>query len=171
MEDEIWVLAPGFPSYDVSSHGRVRRRTSVTSGKAGHILNGSVTHSGYLNVRLSQDGRMYNVRPNRLACEAFHGPAPTKLHHAAHKDSDRRNNRCDNLYWADKFQNEADKDAIGGRPVGSQHLLAKLDERKVQEMRARWRAGETYARMAVDYGVSAGSLWSILTGKSWRHVK
>lgn len=46
-----------------------------------------------------------NYRVSRMACEAFHGPAPFDAAVAMHIDEDPRNNRYDNLEWATQKKN------------------------------------------------------------------
>jgi len=47
---------------------------------------------------------------------------------------------------------------------------AKLTEEQVREIYRRIWAGESGHKLAKEYGMSAGSIYSIKTGNTWRHV-
>lgn len=61
----------------------------------GAMLNHRLRADGYMVV--SSQGKDWYV--HRLVCGAFHGPAPTPLHHVDHIDRNRSNNRPTNLRW------------------------------------------------------------------------
>lgn len=52
---------------------------------------------------------------------------------------------------------------------GEGHVLAKMTDEKVREIRALYRPGKGY-ELAKIYGVAASSIMSIVNGKTWRHV-
>lgn len=57
--------------------------------------------------------------------------------------------------------------------LGSAHHLAKLTEDDVREMRRRRAAGEKVQAIWLDYPdiQSQHTVWCVLTGRTWRHVK
>ena len=55
------------------------------------------THSGYMKVS--------GHAVHRVVATAFHGPLPTKNHVVDHIDTNRRNNRPDNLRWVTRLEN------------------------------------------------------------------
>jgi hypothetical protein len=165
--DEEWRINPRFPNYEVSSHGRVRRLTTVTNGRAGRILKAAQHYGGYWQHGLSVDGRAKNVLLNRLVCETFHGPAPSDAHVAAHGDHDRSNNRADNLRWATQLENEADKTRDHRRALGSGSGTSRLTDADIVVIRA-WRG---IAREIGDqYGISTSAVYQIWKRKTWKHI-
>jgi hypothetical protein len=102
-----------FPGYAITDHGRV-------FSKDGDEL---PRHPGkYLRVNMQhRDGRRRTAHLHRLVCEAYHGPAPSPIHHAAHWDGDKENNSASNLRWATPQENEADKVRHGRRPASRDH--------------------------------------------------
>jgi hypothetical protein len=53
---------------------------------------------------------------------------------------------------------------------GEAHPFAKLTESDVREIRRRYSVGNvTQEALAIEFGVR--SVWHILKGKSWEHVK
>jgi hypothetical protein len=181
---EEWRPVEGFPDYEVSSLGRVRRAVPDRLGRgAGRVLKAAVNGSGYLTVVPHAPGE--KVRPrliSRLVCEAFHGPAPSAMHHAAHADGTRTNNRADNLRWATPIENEGDKRRHGTLAIGDRHHArrnpermargsrggnAKLTEAAVVAIRCDARSPR---EIAADHGVTRALIQMIKARKVWRHV-
>lgn len=92
---EIWKDAPGFPGYQVSASGRVKRTT-----KGGKELRPVRYSNGYCVVNLS--GKRIGV--HRLVALAFI-PNPKGLPEINHKDEDKQNNNVNNLEWCDRVYN------------------------------------------------------------------
>lgn len=168
---EAWVQSPSFPAYDVSSQGRVRRRTTVTSTQAGRIIKASRHNRGYWQHGLGNGHRTLTVRLNRLVCEAFHGAAPTPEHQAAHIDGDLDNNSAANLYWATRLENAADKHRHGTTSRGRNHPGAKLNDEAVRSIRGIGKGRMSYAEMAAEFGVSTALISHVLNGRNWAHVR
>lgn len=184
MITEEWRVIADFPDYAVSSAGEIKRifpdaRNHRLTGKP---LRWAVNKAGYASVTLCGPNGYRNARVNRVVCAAFHGPAPSPDHHAAHNDGNRLNNRADNLRWAIGAENEADKRLHGTarigerhwsksmperRAKGTRHGLAKLTDDQVRAIRADTRFQRT---IAADFGVSQRTVNQIKLGRIWRHV-
>ena len=91
---EILKDAPGFPGYQVSDAGRVKRSIN------GKILRPVRYSNGYCVVNLS--GRRIGV--HRLVALAF-VPNPDGLPQINHKNEIKTDNRPDNLEWCDSKYN------------------------------------------------------------------
>ena len=64
--------------------------------------------------------------------------------------------------------------SVGNIPTTEQvrHTNAKLTDVQVREIRQRYQKGKiSYAKLGAEYGVTAGSIASIIQGKSYKHVK
>ena len=85
---EIWKDAPGFPGYQVSDAGRVKRSIN------GKMLRPVRYSNGYYVVNLS--GRRIGV--HRLVAMAF-VPNPDGLPQINHKNEIKTDNRAENLEW------------------------------------------------------------------------
>jgi hypothetical protein len=94
MED--WINAYGYPSYEVSTYGRVRNK------KTGYILKAFPDRYGYLRLSL---GNTDNVYIHRLVCESFYGLPENESCHVNHIDADRQNNHILNLEWCSPSEN------------------------------------------------------------------
>lgn len=94
MKPEMWVEAKGHPKYEVSSFGRVRRKST------GRLYKQSVNKKdGYL--RVGMDGGHQYV--HKLVLDSF-GDNPNwgfrdgaRRMYIRHKDKNRLNNNLDNL--------------------------------------------------------------------------
>ncbi|NDE63870.1 MAG: HNH endonuclease [Chlamydiae bacterium] len=87
--------------YSVRDNGAVLRYP--LTGKRSHSTNDKWTF-GKPN---SQNGYMYigSVRIHRIVATAFHGEPPTSEHVVDHIDTNRRNNRPENLRWLTRLEN------------------------------------------------------------------
>ena len=92
---EIWKDAPGFPGYQVSDAGRVKRITGT-----GKELRPVRYSNGYYVVNLS--GKRIGV--HRLVALAFI-PNPSGLPQINHKNENKTDNRVENLEWCDSRYN------------------------------------------------------------------
>ena len=124
--------------------------------------------AGYGAVRIG--GR--TVLAHRVAYEKTHGPIPDGMC-VCH--------RCDNppcvnighLFLGTHSDNA--KDMVGkGRwrgPVGEQHRCARLSEKTVQEIRARysaWNRKCSLRKLAVEFGVDHKTIFRVVSGRGWR---
>ena len=91
---EIWKDAPGFPGYQVSDAGRVKRSIN------GKILRPVRYSNGYCVVNLS----VRRIGVHRLVALAF-VPNPDGLPQINHKNEIKTDNRPDNLEWCDSKYN------------------------------------------------------------------
>lgn len=98
---EIWKECVGFPKYEVSNLGRVRKQTDWT------CLKPRQTNRGYLRVALYTDnGKHYgkDVLIHKLVMEAFVGPNPySDIDHINHIRTD---NRLENLRYVTHINNQ-----------------------------------------------------------------
>jgi len=166
---ERWVGVPGWPSYEVSDHGRVRRIAPGRGTKTG-LLTLSPGHKGYLTISLCEHGRATKFRINVLVALAFHGPRPIGRH-AAHRNGNKHDNGQGNIYWATPKENAADVDLHGARRRGSQLPQARLVEAQVDEIRARLTTGALGIDLAVAYGVSEATISMIKSRQRWGHLQ
>lgn len=111
---EIWKAIPNWEGmYEVSDQGRVKSLArAVTKGSGSRkictrILSLSVKKTGYVQVNLSRNGRDHLFHVHRLVTLAFIGPCP-EGQEVRHLDTDRTNNRLDNLTYGTASENYYD---------------------------------------------------------------
>lgn len=172
----IWRICVGFPDYEVSEHGDVRRLTSSRTRSAGHRLRGFIDIDGYLRFCLLDDaGEKRQVPAHRLVAEAFIGPAPSDQHEVAHGNGSRVANHYTNLRWAASIENHADRVLHGTNPVGERNGRATIRDSDVRVIREEYRRIKHGREGSVSdlerrFGLCRATIIRIATGKSWRHV-
>ena len=166
---EIWNLHPRFPSYAVSSEGRVRRVEPDIKGRLrGRPLTPWKKSNGYLSVVLALTGGPQAHYVHRLVCEAFHGPAPEGKTDVAHSDGTRTNNAPGNLRWASRKENM--RDALGHGTVarGVRIKNSVLDDEQVRLIRSDCRSQREISEV---FGVSQSLISMVKNRKIWTHVE
>lgn len=162
---EIWKIVSACPAYEVSSEGKVRRRLPGKRTRRGREVR-AFAKGKYLNVMLVMDGVRRQFRVNRLVCEAFHGPAPSLEHEAAHENGQHLDNRAVNLEWKTPKGNKADELLHGTRTRGERHGLAKLSEGDVRRIRGM-HGTALNCEIARRFGISPSSVTDILKKRTW----
>jgi len=127
MSDQSTVAyreIPGFPGYRVGDDG------SVWILKDGEWVrvNSSRHKSGYRRVRLLRDGKYHSLLVHRLVLEAFVGPCPDGMEVCHYPDTDKANNRLENIRWDTHAENM--KDTYRNRPPITEKCCAKCGEIK-----------------------------------------
>jgi len=109
----------------------------------------------YINWQ-SKSGAVYaNVWIHQAVCRAFHGPRPSGLYEVAHIDGDKLNNKAENLRWATKKENEADKKIHGTAMIRDKNHQTKIDSRMQKAISYLIKHHElTQADLAKAFGVS-----------------
>lgn len=125
---EVWRSIPSAPGFMASDAGRIR-------SPLGRVLSQHDHRSGpatiYKRVALCiprtaarQMGVAHQSKHlvHRLVCEAFHGPAPSPAHHAAHWNDVGTDNHPGNLRWATPAENVEDMRRNGVLHVGGRRV-------------------------------------------------
>lgn len=166
-----WREIPGWPDYEISEDGQVRRLTTAPrlNAKAGQLKRARVSH-GYLRTTLFRGGKGKTFQVHRLVALAFLGPPPTPNALVLHADGNGRNNAVSNLRWGDAFQNYADSVRHGTAARGARQGHARLTADQVREILKRLVAGETQGDIAARFGIHKTTVSQIKRGKNWRWI-
>ena len=165
-----WRAIPGWPEYQASDDGQIRRAKQGNNWPAGRVLKPQAMPNGYLCVHLYRANRRRSIGVHRLVCAAFHEPAPTSGHEAAHFDGNKTNNSAANLRWATKASNAADRARHGTNTKGEQQSLAKLTAESVREIRRRAQAGALQKDLAREFGTSQQTISRAIQRQTWSHI-
>lgn len=119
-QKEVWKPVVGWEdSYQVSNLGNLRSIDRVLIYKDGRkgFIKGKlkkvcVGNHGYPIASLTRSHRHKTVLVHRLVLEAFIGPCPSNME-ACHANSDRTDNRLENLRWDTCSENQYDKGRVG----------------------------------------------------------
>jgi len=143
--------------YRVSSDGL------VFSDKSEKFLKPSLV-GGYLALSLCRDGAILRAYIHHLVAEAFIGPRPDNFD-VCHNDGIRHHNFVENLRYASRSDNLADREMHGTSQRGERNPSAKLTDRQADEIRVRRAAGEPLKILAAEFGVREPAISRIANGK------
>jgi hypothetical protein len=168
QDNERWAAVPGFPEYEVSDRGRVRRAAPSPWSLVGKELAQRPVR-GYLRVGLCRGGKVFWRSIHRLVWEAFVAPIPEGLT-INHRDGVKTNNALSNLEVMTQRENIHHAIQTGLRvSAGEGNPKAKITEDIVRQIRAR--PGENWKALAEEFGVSKFTIWDIRKGRTWASVK
>lgn len=88
--------------YEVSNQGEIRRIKAGKGARLGQCLRPKTARNGYREVVLAKDTVKTCKLVHRLVAEAFHGPSDL---HVNHINSDKADNRAENLEWCTRSEN------------------------------------------------------------------
>jgi hypothetical protein len=179
MSTEVWVPLRDEEGihgelYQVSSLGRVkalprkvRTKGGVIAQRREKILSACLHKTGYLVVGYTVNGRQKQRVVNRLVAFSFHGDPPAPNMEAAHGDGDRSNNTRENVRWATKLENAADKKLHSTDNRGSTNPRATMRESQVDAILDLAAVGEPQTEIASSLGVHKCAVNHVLTGRTW----
>lgn len=104
---ESWQPIPGYPSYEASDLGRIRRIYATKKTPAGFMPTITLAQK-YLRVWISEDFFRGHKLVHQLVMLTFRGPTPEGLE-IRHLDDNKQNCRLDNLQFGTHAQNGLDK--------------------------------------------------------------
>jgi hypothetical protein len=154
---EIWKKAKDFEeNYVVSSYGR------VMNYKTEKILKLNPHHNrGYLKVGLRKNGKQYTINVHRLIARTFI-PNPKNKREVNHKDTNKSNNRVNNLEWMTGKENTRHSIRKGLKKT-------KLTYRIAEQIRKEYIPNViTQNDLALKYGVKKCTIRDIVGHRTWR---
>ena len=104
---EIWKPIRNFPSYNVSSEGR------IINIKTQRIIKPHKDEKGYEKVCLRKSGRQYTVRVHKIIAETFLGEHSDL--DVRHKNGNRSDNDISNLEWCTRKETISRAYEIGSK--------------------------------------------------------
>lgn len=151
---QTWLDVEGYEGlYQVSVYGE------VLSIRTGTFLKGSPIPRGYLTVALHKNGKQVTRTVHSLVAKA-HIPNPFNKPAVNHLDSDKTNNRADNLEWCTPAENTR-HGVICGRIKGRSPVLT---DAQVSEIRARYLRKHRMLDLAHEYEVSHSTIKNVIRG-------
>jgi hypothetical protein len=185
MKEEVWRpiegLKDGFYDgfYEVSNLGRFKMLPRVLNCTNGQrttkekIVTGSNCH-GYRRVIFKKDGIRLQIDIHVLVARAFiNNPNPEKFKIVNHLNSDRADNRAENLEWCDHSRNAKHAYEAGKLKVtkGSERSTAILDEKKVLAIKLLYKSGNfSLWDLSLMFNVGKTTIQNIINGTKWAHV-
>jgi hypothetical protein len=165
-----WRTIPGFPDYEVSSDGQVKRIAADKSGRfAGHIMSQCLSTKGCYRIVSLRDrcGKRSTRTVHSLVAVAFHGPYPPGKE-VRHEDGIGMHNHAANLLYGTRKENAEDRIRHGNSRRGPLARDAKLSWDAVRRIRSTPFTRGTATRFAEEFGTAAGSIIKVKRGVTWR---
>lgn len=164
---------PEFPGYRVGSDGSVWsrwRKTSHGYGGGTYYVIGDEwkdlrlvnIKGGYKQITLCRDKSHHRFKVHRLILTVFVGPCPSGME-CLHGDGNPANNSLVNIRWGTRVENASDTKRHGrhwtpfARP-------SKVSRAIQDEIRRRYRNGESTRRLAREYGIGKSLAHLIASG-------
>lgn len=162
MNSEVWKRVYGFPEYEVSNLGKVRKGSLL-------LKQSPAGNGGYPRVTFWVGGKRFDKLVSIVVLESFVSEAPINLRDALHRDDNRLNNKLDNLYWGNASQNAYDGIRNGNRKVGEAHVQSKITWDIVREMRRLHKEEKMSARsIGLRFGLSNNRALQIVKNLAWK---
>lgn len=150
---EIWKQVVGWPRYEISNLGNVRRVVTPYPSSR----NGAYRLVSLWNGHGKRVGRGVHV----LVAEAFIGPRPAGMI-PDHVDGNPSNNREDNLEYVTPSENA--KRAVRMGRLIPPNPQPKLSKESIQEVRKRYRAGEAPKSLMEEFDIAHPTLMKYTKG-------
>lgn len=174
---EIWKDIQGFEGvYKISNRGNVKKkeRRSIYN-KRTFPLRKTQTPQGYLTVSLNSPDQNKKVTKlvHRLVAQHFI-PNPDDLPEVNHIDSNKKNNRVENLEWCTNEQNlkHYQETRLYNRntSLNRKRKPNKLSVNEVELIRERYRNGETNkTQLGKDFKVHRTTITKIINKTIWNY--
>ncbi len=149
---------PEYPGVFVTKAGEVFRRISA-----------SPSQFGYRTVKLPLGGSKHQtVRVHTLVLETYRGPSLGRV--ARHGIRGPGDDSLDNLQWGTQKENCQDTIAHGRTTTGVKNAQAKLTDDTAMQVYVRYRAGESGAVLAREFGISQPSVVAVGNRTTWKHI-
>lgn len=149
----------------------VRKITSIrlaqNSKRVGECIEytGTTDPTGYGVIQISRK----RTKAHRVSFELHNGPIPEGMM-VRHKCDNRPCINPDHLELGGQMENMADMVERGRSLPGERQPNAKLTDDQALEIISRLRLGETQRSLAIEYGVSHTTIYSIASNKGWKHL-
>lgn len=164
----------GSPFHGRRMNGDLKKWIEYHVDHSGHeclIWPFSMKKDGYAST-LQIDGKKWDA--HRYMCFVKNGPPPSKKHTTAH-NCGRGNHGCvhpGHLRWATWAENHADKIKHGTSSRCENHYNATMTDRIVSQIKRLNKKQELKPKqIAEKLNVPPSRVYSIISGRSWRHIK
>jgi hypothetical protein len=177
MKTEEWKPIKGHEErFFISNHGRVKSINGKykKSMPDGYITFGTIDILGYYVVTLRNKTENTQLkRVHTLVAEYFCEKKESKIKLCVnHKDGNKLNNYFENLEWVTKKENCAHALATGLIDnKGEKHMMSKVTETQVLEMRELYKSGMVHREIAAKFGICRRQCGDIINGVNWGWLK
>lgn len=169
MTNEVWKSIRGYKRlYEVSNFGRIKSLERKIHPEEA-ILKLFYNPNGYVYIILHKNGKGKNCRVHRLVAKTFI-KNPYRKPEVNHIDTDKTNNKANNLEWLTKkehLQHTLSHGLIGGPEKGEGHFNCKLTNKVVL---AIFESKEPSIDLSKKLWIPESTISGIRIGKTWGHL-
>jgi hypothetical protein len=182
---EIWKPVIGISDgyfdnlYEISSIGRFKSLSrKVSSYNGGRITKEKISNGtnckGYRRIQLKKDNKVKQSDIHILVARAFiENPNPLKFNMINHLNSDKSDNRVENLEWCDAKRNAKHAYEAGKLKItkGVERATAILDDKKVLAIKLLYNTRRlSQYEISKIFNIGQTTIQNILNGKKWKHI-
>jgi hypothetical protein len=160
-----WRECKGFPQYEVSSAGEIRR--------GGRLRKPTQSRLGYVWIAFCVEGVIHRRYVHVLVAEAFHGPRPPGMQ-VDHINHQRDDNRAANLRWLSRSDNLIRRVApnLGGKPPKRGTRLSDDEAMEIHRLRGEgWQQAAIGERFQIPQTTVSHILTGRLRGYLWDRAR
>lgn len=157
--NEKWIKSKYSDDIEISNFGRVRRHFKNSTS----YYKGNINHDGYLRIKFSIDGKVFNKFSHVLVAEHFI-PNPNNFPQINHIDGNKLNNNVNNLEWCTASQNMQHAYDNELKRTDKKHSRSKLNECDVLDI---YSSDLPTVELMKKYNISKSAICRIRSGKSW----
>jgi DNA-binding XRE family transcriptional regulator len=177
---EIWKQVPEYPDYEASSLGNIRSLDKIVPKwnapfyrkRKGKILKKSIGTNGYYYISMYKDKKQKSFKVARVIAQTFLNN-PRNLPEVNHINSNRTDDRVQNLEWCNRSQNMKHAFDKGfACQKGEKNGYSKLSKKEVIEIKRLHSIGDYKQKeLAKIFNISKTTIHNVIKGKTWSHLE
>ena len=173
--EEIWKPIKNYETlYEVSNLGNIKsydkyipNRHGTKTFKKSKLISSCNNGNGYLQVKLSKNGKRKAFYVHRLVCDAFLGNLDSNLE-VNHIDCDKSNNKLDNLEIISHKENMIH---AYNNNLLYPHFNFKINETIAKEIKKLYMIDNLKQyEICKKLQLSKSIVQGVCSGKTWKHV-
>ena len=153
-----------FPNYVINSDG------TVMNVLTGRYLKAEITSNGYARVTLSAYGKTKRYLLHRLIAELFVSGRTTERNIVNHKDTNKLNNKSNNLEWTTHQENVDHAVENDLYVVGENHSNSKYSNDLIATIYTAYKKGMSRKDIMYFYDVPKSLCDDVLYKRHWLFI-